>query len=95
MVGDLLLGLKFANSTNTAVHTFCSLQVGRTKVSMFHYSLNLFVEQSKNDYVLFQAASTIKEAILREWQMLNKEDVESLRTFLLAFVSQKQGYDNT
>lgn len=47
-------------------------------------------EQSSNDYVLFQAASTIKEAILREWSLLNKSDIESLRSFLLTFVTHKQ-----
>lgn len=48
------------------------------------------LEQSTNDYVLFQAASTIKEAILREWSILDKSDVESLRSFLLTFVTHKQ-----
>lgn len=49
------------------------------------------LEQSKNDYLLFQAASTIKEAILCEWTILEKADVESLRSFLLTFVTHKQG----
>lgn len=48
------------------------------------------LEQSSNDYVLFQAASTIKEAILREWSLLDKSDIESLRSFLLTFVTHKQ-----
>ncbi|XP_020912207.1 exportin-4 [Exaiptasia diaphana] len=49
------------------------------------------LEQSTNDYVMFQAASTIKDAVLREWALLGKEDIESLRTFLLTFALQKQG----
>ena len=49
-----------------------------------------YIEQSRNDYVLFQAASTIKEAILREWNILDNSDIESLRSFLLTFVTHKQ-----
>lgn len=52
----------------------------------------LCTEQSRNDYVLFQAASTIKEAILREWTILDKADIESLRSFLLTFVTHKHGW---
>jgi len=47
-------------------------------------------EQSSDDYVMFQAASAIKDAVLREWSLLSKDDIESLRTFLLAFALQKQ-----
>lgn len=50
-----------------------------------------FTEQSRNDYVLFQAASTIKGAVLREWTILEKADIESLRSFLLTFVTHKHG----
>lgn len=62
-----------------------------------HAVLNLkiyflsFTEQSRNDYVLFQAASTIKGAVLREWTILEKADIESLRSFLLTFVTHKHG----
>ncbi|OWF40176.1 Exportin-4 [Mizuhopecten yessoensis] len=46
------------------------------------------LENSKCDYVLFQAATTIKEAVIREWSILSSEDVESLRSFLLRFITQ-------
>jgi len=48
----------------------------------------LFSETCNNDYVLFQAASTIKEAVVREWTLLQPNDVESLRTYLLHYVTQ-------
>jgi hypothetical protein len=41
---------------------------------------------------MFQAASAIKEAVLREWTLLEQQNIESLRAFLLSFVLQKQGY---
>ena len=45
-------------------------------------------ENSSVDYVLFQAATTIKEAIVREWTLLNAADIESLRSFLLRFITK-------
>uniref|UniRef100_A0A8C5ZEN8 Exportin-4 n=1 Tax=Marmota marmota marmota TaxID=9994 RepID=A0A8C5ZEN8_MARMA len=44
---------------------------------------------SKVDYVLFQAATAIMEAVVREWILLEKGSIESLRTFLLTYVLQR------
>ncbi|GAB1298949.1 Exportin-4 [Apodemus speciosus] len=44
---------------------------------------------SKVDYVLFQAATAIMEAVVREWVLLEKGSIESLRTFLLTYVLQR------
>ena len=46
-------------------------------------------ETSKVDYVLFQAATAIMEAVVREWILLEKGSIESLRTFLLTYVLQR------
>lgn len=46
-------------------------------------------ETSKVDYVLFQAATAIMEAVVREWILLEKTSIESLRTFLLTYVLQR------
>ncbi|KAH0625120.1 hypothetical protein JD844_033252, partial [Phrynosoma platyrhinos] len=46
-------------------------------------------ETSKVDYVLFQAATAIMEAVVREWILLEKSSIESLRTFLLTYVLQR------
>lgn len=46
-------------------------------------------ETSKVDYVLFQAATAIMEAVVREWILLEKASIESLRTFLLTYVLQR------
>ena len=50
-------------------------------------------ETSKVDYVLFQAATAVMEAVVREWVLLEKSSIESLRTFLLTYVLQRPKYD--
>ena len=61
------------------------LSIGQT----LYLSLNFFVsiENSKSDYTLFQAATTIKEAIIRDWSLMNPEAVEGLRSFLLRYIT--------
>ncbi|KAK3097618.1 hypothetical protein FSP39_011440 [Pinctada imbricata] len=62
------------------------LEFRKTKLP---YNVCRFIlENSKCDYVLFQAATTIKEAIIREWSLLAGEDIESLRSFLLQYITQ-------
>ncbi|XP_033118145.1 exportin-4-like [Anneissia japonica] len=46
-------------------------------------------EHSKHDYVLFQAATTIKDTVVRNWKDLDKNEIESIRSFLLHFVTGK------
>uniref|UniRef100_A0A8C6S488 Exportin-4 n=1 Tax=Neogobius melanostomus TaxID=47308 RepID=A0A8C6S488_9GOBI len=47
------------------------------------------LETSKVDYVLFQAATALMEAVVREWILLEKSSIESLRAFLLTYVLQR------
>ncbi|XP_047129272.1 exportin-4 isoform X1 [Hydra vulgaris] len=47
------------------------------------------LETCKVDYVLFEAAVTIKEAIIREWALLKKEDIDSLCSFLLCCAMER------
>lgn len=47
-----------------------------------------FSETSKVDYVLFEAAGLIKEAIIREWSFLNDE-IKALQQYLLSYVVEK------
>lgn len=54
--------------------------------------LVFLTETSKVDYVLFQAATAIMEAVVREWILLEKSSIESLRTFLLTYVLQRPKY---
>ena len=58
------------------------------KFGQTHKYILIVSEQCKNDYVVFQAAQTIKEAVVREWTLLQPADVESLRTFLLHYVTR-------
>lgn len=48
-------------------------------------------ENSKTDYVIFEAANSLKEAIIREWSMLNTDDVTSLWQYLLRHVINNAG----
>ncbi|KAK2170788.1 hypothetical protein NP493_1142g00027 [Ridgeia piscesae] len=45
------------------------------------------LETSKDNYVLFQAASTIKECIIRDWCLLQPSDIESMLSFLMHYVT--------
>ena len=49
----------------------------------------LLLETSSNSFVVFQAASTLREALIREWKMLTVQEIESLRIYLLHFVTEK------
>ncbi|XP_071481879.1 exportin-4-like [Diadema antillarum] len=49
------------------------------------------LEHSNVDYILFQAASTVKEAVIRDWALLDHSQVDSVRSFLLKFVTHKPG----
>lgn len=60
-----------------------------SRVFSSHTSLFPSPETSKVDYVLFQAATAIMEAVVREWILLEKTSIESLRAFLLTYVLQR------
>lgn len=47
------------------------------------------IETSTVDYVIFETASTLKDAIVREWNMLQEEDIMSLRQYLLQYIIGK------
>ena len=49
-----------------------------------------FPENCQVDYVLFESATTLKEAIIREWNMLQKHDIDDLSAFLLNYITQKK-----
>ena len=47
----------------------------------------LFIENSRSDFVQFQAASTIREASMREWSILPLEEKTALRGYLVQFLT--------
>ncbi|XP_060554653.1 exportin-4-like [Ruditapes philippinarum] len=62
------------------------LQFRKTKLP---YNIcKTILETCKTDYVLYQAATTIQESVLREWSILAADDIESLRAFLLRYITQ-------
>ncbi|XP_066917411.1 exportin-4-like isoform X2 [Clytia hemisphaerica] len=46
------------------------------------------------EYVIFEAATTLKEAVIREWSLLEKSEVEQLCGFLLQTVTEKVEFPN-
>ena len=45
------------------------------------------LENSRSDFVQFQAASTIREASMREWSVLPLEEKTALRGYLVQFLT--------
>ncbi|XP_078047104.1 exportin-4 isoform X2 [Augochlora pura] len=47
------------------------------------------LETNTNDYILFEAAGLLKIALVVEWSSLNKQDIYSLRQYLLHYIINK------
>ncbi|CAM1293141.1 XPO4 (predicted) [Pycnogonum litorale] len=47
------------------------------------------LENCQNDYVMFQTATLLRNGLVREWPVLSASDVESLRSYLLHYVSER------
>ncbi|XP_050303782.1 exportin-4-like [Anthonomus grandis grandis] len=48
------------------------------------------LEKSENQYVLFEAAEVLKEAVIREWSFLLDSDRTSLRQYLMQYITSHQ-----
>ncbi|CAB0010169.1 unnamed protein product, partial [Nesidiocoris tenuis] len=65
-------------------HVFSS--IGSSCTSIFTINVS---ETCTVDYVLFETATTLKDALVREWKYLPEAEVSELRQFLLEYVIQK------
>ena len=61
----------------------------KAQSSPYKFCQEIF-QHSNNDYVLYQAVTTLKEAIVKEWSILNKSDINFWQNFLLAFVCERK-----
>jgi len=49
----------------------------------------VFAETSQNDYVLFQAVTALRDALIRDWSSLGSSQIESVRVYLMNFVVER------
>ena len=49
----------------------------------------LIAEHSRSEYVLFQAASTIKDGVIREWHVLSSHEKDHLRDFIMHYLTTR------
>lgn len=50
------------------------------------------INHSKVDYVIYQAASALKEALVRDWPKLPKPEITSLQNYLLNYVTTNKSF---
>lgn len=48
------------------------------------------LEKSNADFVVFEAASLLKSALIREWSLLSESDISSLREYLLNYLLRRE-----
>lgn len=48
----------------------------------------LFVDYSKVDFVLFETAGTLRDALIRDWTLLSQDQKNELRQYLFQFIMQ-------
>eukprot|EP01135_Chromosphaera_perkinsii_P002003 Nk52_evm50s215 gene=Nk52_evmTU50s215 len=73
-----------------AEKVFLDLQESKDLITLCQFTL----EHTKNAFVLFEAASGIKKAILRDWSVMEGQDIENLRSYLLTYVTRNYGIES-
>lgn len=48
--------------------------------------LSIFVDCSKVDFVLFETAGTLRDALIRDWLILSQDQKNELRQYLFQFI---------
>ena len=52
----------------------------------------ILIEHTQSDYALFEAATTLREAVVREWSLLSVEQKNSLRQYIMQYIISKPRY---
>ncbi|XP_059487994.1 exportin-4-like [Neocloeon triangulifer] len=66
----------------SAEQVFLNFRKTKSPYALCRYIL----DTSRVDYVLFEAAGLIKEALIRDWSLMQESDILSLRQYLLQYV---------
>ena len=53
---------------------------------MQSYEFISYIETSKTDYLLYEAANLLKLGIIREWDQLGTQDILQLRAFIMQYL---------
>lgn len=48
----------------------------------------IFIDCSKVDFVLFETAGTLRDALIRDWVLLSLDQKNELRQYLFEFIMQ-------
>lgn len=51
----------------------------------------MFVDHSQQEYVLFESATTLKLALVRDWVTLSQDQKNELRQYLFQFIMERYG----
>lgn len=89
---ETLLLIKYYYFSQVFNESFCFgygwIYLNRVQLIKYHKSICL-TENCTVDYVIFETAGTLKDALVREWNTLSSEDVQSLQQYLLQYVMNK------
>lgn len=74
--------IKFANIFSVKFCHFFLRTLDWTTV----YKVLSFSEHTSIDYVIFETCNTLKDAIIREWNYMELDEVNSIRDYLLQHI---------
>ena len=81
----------FSPTQDTCIYNYTVSHVSSPTLStLLPYPLHPSTpENSSSDYVLFQAGSTVRDAVVREWEVLSGGERVGLRGYLLHYITSR------